>query len=148
MLERGRNVEHFKDYVTANTPSWDLPHRGQLPNRFTKENPQLCRAGVVTEGNRHFFVQDKEHPYIEEKPFTWVRGYQVGGKSLLWARWTQRWSDLDFGANAKEGAGVDWPVRYKDIAPWYAYVEKFAGISGNRDACHRCPTENFSRQWK
>ncbi|MHA4808405.1 GMC oxidoreductase [Flavitalea flava] len=143
VLERGRNVEHIKDYTTANTPPWDFPHRGRLPEKFLQENPQLCRAGVVSEANEHFFVKDREHPYREDKPFTWVRGYQVGGKSMLWARWTQRWSDLDFGANAREGIAVDWPIRYKDIAPWYSYVEKFAGISGNLDGLSQVPDGEF-----
>ncbi len=143
VLERGRMVEHIKDYNTANAAPWDLKHRDELTKKFTDENPQLCRAGVVTESNQHFFVKDKEHPYVEDKPFTWVRGYQVGGKSLLWARWTQRWSDLDYEANAKEGMGVDWPIRYKDIAPWYSYVEKFAGISGNRDGLSQVPDGEY-----
>jgi len=143
VLERGRNVEHIKDYVTANTPSWGFPHRDTLSRKFIEENPQLCRAGVVTESTQHFFVKDKEHPYIEDKPFTWVRGYQVGGKSLLWARWTQRWSDLDYEANAKEGIEIDWPIRYKDIAPWYSYVEKFVGISGNRDGLAQVPDGEY-----
>ena len=143
VLERGRMVEHIKDYITANTPPWGLPHRDQLTKKFIDENPQLCNAGVVSEANKHFFVKDKEHPYIEDKPFTWVRGYQVGGKSLLWARWTQRWSDLDYEANAKEGIGVDWPIRYKDIAPWYSYVEKFVGISGNRDGLSQVPDGEY-----
>jgi choline dehydrogenase-like flavoprotein len=143
VLERGRNVEHIKDYVNANTPPWGFPHRDKLSKKFVDENPQLCRAGVVSESIQHFFVKDKEHPYIEEKLFTWVRGYQVGGKSLLWARWTQRWSDLDYEANAKEGIEVDWPIRYKDIAPWYSYVEKFAGISGNRDGLSQVPDGEY-----
>jgi len=143
VLERGRNVEHIKDYTTANTPPWEFPNRGKLTARFIEENPSLCRAGVVKEANQHFFVPDKDHPFIEEKPFTWVRGYQVGGKSLLWARWTQRWSDLDFEANAKDGIAVDWPIRYKDIAPWYSHVEKFAGISGNKDGLSQVPDGEF-----
>src|SRR3954470_14556046 len=143
VLERGRNVEHIKDYVTANTPPWGFPDRDTLSKKFTDENPQLCRAGVVTESTQHFFVKDKEHPYVEDKPFTWVRGYQVGGKSLLWARWTQRWSDLDYEANAKEGVEIDWPIRYKDIAPWYSYVEKFVGISGDRDGLAQVPDGEY-----
>jgi len=143
VLERGRNVEHIKDYTTANTPTWAFPHHDSLTKKFLEENPQLCRAGVVSESTQHFFVKDKEHPYIEEKPFTWVRGYQVGGKSLLWGRWTQRWSDHDFEANLKDSIAVDWPIRYKDIAPWYSYVEKFVGISGNRDGLPQVPDGEF-----
>lgn len=143
VLERGRNVEHVKDYTTANTPNWALPHRDRLTEKFLEENSQLCRAGVVSESTQHFFVKDKEHPYIEQKPFTWVRGYQVGGKSLLWGRWTQRWSDHDFEANLKDGIAVDWPIRYKDIAPWYSYVEKFVGVSGTRDGLPQVPDGEF-----
>jgi len=91
----------------------------------------------------HFFVQDNEHPYVQEKPFDWIRGYQVGGKSLLWARQTQRWSDYDFEGPARDGFAVDWPIRYKDIAPWYSYVEKFAGISGNKDGLATLPDGEF-----
>jgi choline dehydrogenase-like flavoprotein len=143
VLERGRNVEHIKDYTTASTQPWELAHRESLSKKFIDENPQLCRAGVVSESTQHFFVKDKEHPYVEDKPFTWVRGYQVGGKSLLWARWTQRWSDLDYEANIKEGIGTDWPIRYADIAPWYSYVERFAGISGNRDGLSQVPDGEY-----
>jgi choline dehydrogenase-like flavoprotein len=143
VLDRGRDVVHIRDYPTANLAPWELPHRDQLTKKFRDENPQLCRAGVVTESTRHFFVKDREHPYIEDKPFTWVRGYQVGGKSLMWGRWTQRWSDLDYEANLKEGIGIDWPIRYADIAPWYSYVERFAGISGNRDGLPQIPDGEF-----
>jgi choline dehydrogenase-like flavoprotein len=108
-----------------------------------KENPIVSKCYAFTEATQHFFVKDKEHPYIQHRPFDWIRGYQVGGKSLLWARWTQRWSDLDFEANAKQGIGVDWPIRYKDIAPWYSYVEKFVGISGNKDGIPHLPDGEF-----
>ena len=143
VLERGRMVEHIKDYPTATKNPWELPHRNMLTHQFREENPILARSGVVGEANKHFFVEDKEHPYVEEKPFTWVRGYQVGGRSLLWGRWTQRWSNTDFEANAKEGIAIDWPIRYKDIAPWYSYVEKFVGISGNRDGLPQIPDGEF-----
>jgi choline dehydrogenase-like flavoprotein len=142
-LERGRMVEHVKDYPTATKAPWEMPHRGQLTRQYVDENPFVLRAGVVDEYNQHFVVKDKEHPYIEDKPFTWVRGYQVGGKSLLWGRWTQRWGIGDFEANAKEGIAVDWPIRYADLAPWYSYVEKFAGISGNRDGLAQVPDGEF-----
>jgi choline dehydrogenase-like flavoprotein len=91
----------------------------------------------------HFFVKDDEHPYVQEKPFDWIRGYQVGGKSLLWARQTQRWSDFDFTGPARDGFAVDWPIRYNDIAPWYSHVEKFAGISGNNDGLAELPDGEF-----
>ncbi len=143
VLERGRNVEHIKDYPTANNNPWDFPHRGRLPLKTVQENPIVSRCYAFEEATQHFFVKDNEHPYSQEKPFDWIRGYQVGGKSLLWARWTQRWSDLDFEANNKQGIAVDWPIRYKDIAPWYSYVEKFVGISGTRDRIPHLPDGEF-----
>lgn len=143
VLERGRNVEHLKDYPTATKNPWELPHRDQIPNNIKEENPIVSRCYQFSESTQHFFVKDNEHPYIQKKPFDWIRGYQVGGKSLTWGRWTQRWSDIDFEANAKEGIGIDWPIRYKDIAPWYSYVEKFVGISGNRDGIPHLPDGEF-----
>lgn len=143
VLERGRNVEHIKDYPTATKAPWEMPHRGTLPLKQTEENPIISRCYAYDEYTQHFFVKDQEHPYQQVKPFDWIRGYQVGGKSLMWARWTQRWSDLDFEANAKQGIAVDWPIRYKDIAPWYSYVEKFVGISGNRDGIPHLPDGEF-----
>jgi choline dehydrogenase-like flavoprotein len=143
VLERGRNVEHIKDYPTANTPLWDFPHRGELPLSIHQQNPIVSRCYAFTEETQQFFVKDAEHPYIQTQPFDWIRGYQVGGKSLMWARWTQRWSDMDFQANAKDGIAIDWPIRYKDIEPWYSYVEKFAGISGNRDGLPQVPDGEF-----
>ncbi|MCG2459156.1 GMC family oxidoreductase [Flavobacteriaceae bacterium F89] len=143
ILERGRMVEHIKDYPTAMMNPWDFEHRNTLTQKIKEENPIASRCYAFEEATQHFFVKDKEHPYTQTKPFDWIRGYQVGGKSLLWARWTQRWSDLDFEANAKEGIAIDWPIRYKDIAPWYSYVEKFAGISGNRDGLAQIPDGEF-----
>ncbi len=143
VLERGRNIEHIKDYTTATLAPWQLPHRDTLTEKLRRENPIVSKCYAFTEATEHFFVKDKEHPYVQQKPFGWIRGYQVGGKSLMWARWTQRWSDLDFEANAKQGIGVDWPIRYKDIAPWYSYVEKFVGISGNRDGIAHLPDGKF-----
>ncbi len=143
VLERGRNVEHIIDYPTANLHPWEVPHRGTLPFKTREENPIISKCYAYREETKHFFVKDKEHPYIQTKPFDWIKGYQVGGKSLMWARWTQRWSETDFEANIKEGIAVDWPIRYKDIAPWYSYVEKFAGISGNRDGLAQIPDGEF-----
>jgi choline dehydrogenase-like flavoprotein len=143
VLERGRNIEHIKDYPTATLGSWELPHRDNLTRKIQEDNPVVSQCYAFTEATEHFFVKDKEHPYVQEKPFSWIRGYQVGGKSLMWARWTQRWSDLDFEANAKQGIAVDWPIRYADIAPWYSYVEKFVGISGNRDGIPHLPDGEF-----
>ncbi|MDB5012181.1 MAG: dependent oxidoreductase, partial [Daejeonella sp.] len=108
-----------------------------------KENPIINRCYIFKEDAMHFTVKDKEHPYIQDKPFDWIRGYQVGGKSLLWARQTQRWSDFDFEGPARDGFAVDWPIRYKDIAPWYTYVERFAGISGNKDGLKSLPDGDF-----
>jgi choline dehydrogenase-like flavoprotein len=142
-LERGRDIRHIKDYDTATMDQWEMLHRGRLTDAFTKENPILVRAGVVDEFTTKVFLHDKEHPYIQDKPFDWIRGYQVGGRSLMWGRWTQRWGETDFEANAKEGIGTDWPIRYKDIAPWYSYVEKFAGISGNKDGLAQVPDGEF-----
>ncbi|MBT1711983.1 GMC family oxidoreductase [Fulvivirgaceae bacterium PWU5] len=143
VLERGRNVEHIKDYTTATKDPWELPHRGQLSAAMREENPIVSKCYAFNEATEHFFVKDREHPYEQVKPFSWIRGYQVGGKSLLWARWTQRWSDLDFTANAREGIAIDWPIRYADIAPWYSYVEKFVGIAGNRDGIPHLPDGEF-----
>jgi len=143
VLERGRNVEHVKDYPTAMLEDWQFPHRREIPEKIKAENPVVSRCYAFDESTEHFFVKDQEHPYLQTKPFDWIRGYQVGGKSLLWARWTQRWSNIDFEANAKEGIGVDWPIRYEDIAPWYSYVEKFVGISGNRDGLPQIPDGEF-----
>ncbi|UBZ05581.1 GMC family oxidoreductase [Salegentibacter mishustinae] len=143
VLERGRNVEHIKDYPTATKRPWEFPHRGRVSLEVMQENPVASSCYAFNEGTQHFFVKDKEHPYEQVKPFHWIRGYQVGGKSLTWGRWTQRWSDLDFEANAKEGIAIDWPIRYKDIAPWYSYVEKFVGISGNKDGIPHLPDGEF-----
>ncbi|WKN29553.1 GMC family oxidoreductase [Porifericola rhodea] len=139
VLERGRQVEHVKDYPTTNKFPWEIPHRGRFTPEFAKENPIVDRCYAFDEATEHFFVKDKEHPYVQEKPFDWIRGYQVGGKSLIWARQTQRWSDYEFEAPARDGFAVDWPIRYKDLAPWYAHVEKFVGISGNRDGIDNLP---------
>jgi choline dehydrogenase-like flavoprotein len=143
MLERGRDVKHIKDYPTTNMYPWEFPHHGQLPNDVQEANPIANRCYAFGEDSEHFFVKDHEHPYVQEKPFDWIRGYQVGGKSLLWARQTQRWSDFDFEGPARDGFAVDWPIRYKDIAPWYSYVEKFAGISGNKDGIPELPDGEF-----
>jgi choline dehydrogenase-like flavoprotein len=143
VLERGRNVEHIKDYPTATKHPWELPHRGKLPDKVIEENPIASSCYAFDESTEHFFVKDHEHPYEQVKPFHWIRGYQVGGKSLIWERWTQRWSDLDFEANAKEGVAVDWPIRYNDIEKWYSYVERFVGISGNKDNIPHLPDGEF-----
>ena len=143
VLERGRNVEHIKDYPTATKNPWELPNRGQLTAEFLKENPLISKSAGIAEDTRHFFIQDKDHPYVQEKPFDWVRGYQVGGKSLTWGRATQRWSEYEFSAPARFGYGLDWPIRYKDVAPWYSHVENFIGICGNKDGIEAMPDGEF-----
>ena len=148
VLERGRDVKHIQDYPTAMTDPWDLPHHGKLTQEVISENPVADRCYAFDEATQHFFVKDKEHPYIQEKPFDWIRGYQVGGKSLLWARQTQRWSDYEFEGPARDGFAVDWPIRYKDIAPWYSKVEKFVGISGNKDGIKSLPDGEFLPAWE
>ena len=141
VLERGRNVEHIKDYPTANKFPWMFEHRLNVTQKQMAENP--IKSAASDEASAIFFVDDKEHPYIQEKPFTWVRGYQVGGRSLTWGRQCYRYSDLDFEANLKDGIGVDWPIRYKDLAPWYEYVENYVGISGKNEGLAHLPDGNF-----
>lgn len=143
VLERGRDVKHVTDYPTTTMMPWEFKHRGKIPEDIASKNPVVSRCYAFREDAQHFFVKDQEHPYTQEKPFDWIRGYQVGGKSLLWARHTQRWSDFDYEGPARDGFAVDWPVRYKDIAPWYSHVEKFAGISGNRDGLAELPDGEF-----
>ncbi|HTQ28341.1 MAG TPA: GMC family oxidoreductase [Puia sp.] len=143
MLERGRDIEHVKGYVNANKEAWDYPHHGRATTQMKKDYPVLKRDYPLNESNLDYWVNEKESPYTEIKRFDWFRGYHVGGRSLMWGRQSYRWSDFDFEANAKEGIGIDWPVRYKDIAPWYDYAEKFAGISGNRDGLAQLPDGQF-----
>lgn len=143
VLERGRQVKHIEDYPTTFLNQWEMDHRGELPLEVKKENPIATRCYAFREDAAHFFSKDAEHPYVQEKPFDWIKGYQVGGKSLLWARQVQRWSDFDFEGPARDGFAVDWPIRYRDLAPWYSHVEKFAGISGNRDGLAELPDGEF-----
>ena len=143
LLERGKNIEHIKDYVNANKAPWEFEHRGGRTQKMIEEHPVLKRDYVLTEVNLDYWVNEKESPYVEVKPFDWFRGYHVGGRSLMWGRQSYRWHDMDFQANAKDGIATDWPIRYKDLAPWYSYVEKFAGISGNRDGVPILPDGDF-----
>ncbi|WP_200975315.1 GMC oxidoreductase [Echinicola sp. 20G] len=143
VLERGRKVEHNKDYPTTNMMPWEFKHRGQIPEDVVRENPAISRCYAYREDAAHFFVKDTDHPYIQEKPFDWIRGYQTGGKSLLWARQVQRWSDFDFEGPARDGFAVDWPIRYKELEPWYSYVEKFVGVSGFYDGIDNLPDGEF-----
>jgi choline dehydrogenase-like flavoprotein len=143
VLERGRDVKHNVDYPTTNMYPYEFEHRLELPLQIQEESPIVSRCSSFNEDSMHFFVKDAEHPYIQEKPFDWIRGYQVGGKSLVWARQTQRWSDFDFEGPARDGFAVDWPIRYKDLAPWYSHVEKFVGIAGDRDGLKELPDGEF-----
>ncbi len=143
VLERGRDVQHITDYPTATKNPWEFEHRNQLVREVREQNPVISKCYAFYEGTEQFFVKDAEHPYVQEKPFDWIRGYQVGGKSLMWARQTQRWSDFDFDGPARDGFAVDWPIRYKDLAPWYSHVERFAGISGNKDGLATLPDGEF-----
>lgn len=143
LLERGPNVEHRTDYKTATLAPWEVPHRGRQTVQMLENHPNLRRDYVLNELNLDWWAHESDSPYVEKKPFTWFRGYQVGGRSLLWGRQSYRIGDIDFEANLKEGIAVDWPIRYKDLAPWYSYVEKFAGISGNKDGLPQLPDGDF-----
>lgn len=143
VLERGKNVEHVKDYPTATKAPWEFKHRGQMTKEFLQENPLISKAAGFGEDTAHFFIKDKDHPYIQEKPFDWIRGYQVGGKSLTWGRACQRWSDFEFTAPERYGYGPGWPVNYETVAPWYSHVEKFIGVCGTRDGIEAMPDGEF-----
>lgn len=143
LLERGRDVRHITDYTDTNKAPWELAHHNNLTQADRERSPIQSKCYAFNEVSKHFFVDDNEHPYNQTKPFYWIRGYHVGGRSLMWGRQSYRWSDIDFGANAKDGHGVDWPIRYKDLAPWYTYVEKFAGINGNKDGLPQLPDGEF-----
>ena len=143
LLERGRNVEHVKDYKNATKHPWEMQHRGKDPISLIEAYPVLSRDYVPDEANVDLWANESESPYVEKKPFDWYRGYQVGGRSLLWGRQSYRWSELDFEANAKDGVAIDWPIRYKDLEPWYGYVEKFAGINGSKEGLPQLPDGNF-----
>ena len=143
VLERGRNIEHIKDYPTAFKDSWEFQHRGDVTKAYLKENPLISKAAGFSEETAHFFIKDKDHPYVQEKPFDWIRGYQVGGKSLTWGRACQRWSKFEFTAPGRYGYGLEWPIGYDDIAPWYSHVELFAGVCGNKDGIEAMPDGEF-----
>ena len=143
VLERGRNIEHIKDYPTMNTPIWEFRHRGSITRKQRDENPFISKAAGYDESTQHFFVKDNDHPYVQEKPFEWIRGYQVGGKSLIWGRACARWSEFDFTAPLRYGYAVDWPIRYNDVAPWYSHVEKFIGVSGSKEGIASMPDGEF-----
>lgn len=144
VLERGPMVQHPVDYPTANMDKWDFKAGDKITQEIRKRQPKQSRTNYVnTESTSHFFVDDNKHPYNEDKRFDWIRGYHVGGRSLLWGRQSYRMSDFDFEANAKDGVAVDWPIRYKDLAPWYSYVEKYVGISGEKLGLPHLPDSEF-----
>jgi choline dehydrogenase-like flavoprotein len=144
VLERGRMVTHIQDYPTANLDPWDLPNNGDLtPEQKSRQEKQARTGYTVRAESSHWFVDDVTHPYNETKRFDWMRGYHVGGRSIMWGRHSYRWSDLDFEANAKDGIAVDWPVRYKDIAPWYDRVEEYIGVSGENLGLSQLPDGKF-----
>ncbi len=143
VLERGRDVKHVTDYPTMTKDPWQLPHANKLSDAELKFFPVQSRTNWVNQANKHWWVNDLENPYTEVQPFDWIRGYHVGGRSLMWGKQTYRLSDLDFEANAKEGIGVDWPIRYKDISPWYDYVETFIGVSGQAEGLAHLPDGKF-----
>ncbi|PWT78878.1 MAG: GMC family oxidoreductase [Bacteroidetes bacterium] len=143
ILERGRNVVHLKDYPTATMNPWDFPHRGEMTRKFVDENPLITQAAGFDEGTAHFFIRDNDHPYVQEKPFEWIRGYQVGGKSLIWGRACPRWSHFEFTSPARYGYGIEWPITYDEIAPWYSHAERFAGICGNKDGLEAMPDGEY-----
>ena len=143
MLERGQDIEHVKGYAEANKAVWEYPHRGSRTQQMIKDYPVLKRDYPLNERSLSYWASDKDCPYTEVKRFDWFRGYHVGGRSLMWGRQSYRWSDFDFEANAKDGIAVDWPIRYKDIAPWYDHVETFAGISGSIEGLPQLPDGKF-----
>ena len=145
VLERGRMVKHLEDYPTMNMDPWDFEHRGEATAEDRRKQEKQARTGYTTgEESKHWFVNDIEHPYSETKRFDWIRGYHVGGKSLMWARMSFRWSEMDFEANKKDGHGVDWPIRYNDLKPWYEKVEKMVGISGKAEGLPQLPDSIFT----
>ena len=143
LLERGRNIEHIKDYVNATKEPWDYEHRGRPTQEMKEKHPVLKRDFVLNEETQGMWANEQENPYVEKKRFDWYRGYHVGGRSLLWGRQSYRLSQRDFEANLREGIAVDWPLRYDDMAPWYDYVERYAGIAGTREGLDHLPDGQF-----
>ena len=148
MLERGRNFEHLKDYETMNKNPWEFEHRGVKTQEELKNYPIINRGFANRLPAMHYWTNEQDCPYVEVKPFTWWRSYQLGGRSILWGRQSYRWSDLDYEANAKDGIAIDWPIRYKDIASWYDHVEKFAGIAGSKEGLAHLPDGQFLRPFE
>lgn len=143
VLDRGRMVKHG-DYPTATKDPWDFPYAGRATADDLQRQEVAARTGyAVTQASKHWFVDDTEFPYTEVKRFDWVRGYHVGGRSIMWGRQTYRWSPMDFEANAKDGVAVDWPIRYDEVAPWYDHVENFIGVSGQNEGLAQLPDGKF-----
>jgi choline dehydrogenase-like flavoprotein len=143
LLERGENIEHITGYVNALKAPWEIPHRDRMTNKIREERPIPTRDGFMHEANAEYWVKDKESPYVEKRPFSWFRGYHVGGRSLMWGRQSYRWNRFDYEANLNEGIGTDWPIRYEDMAPWYDHAESFAGISGSLEGMEQLPDGKF-----
>jgi choline dehydrogenase-like flavoprotein len=143
MLERGENIEHITGYVNALKAPWELPHRDRITNQIREEHATMTRDGFMHEANANYWTDEKACPYVEVRPFSWFRGYHVGGRSLMWGRQSYRWNPFDYEANAKEGIAIDWPLRYEDMAPWYDHVESFAGISGSLEGLAQLPDGKF-----
>lgn len=144
VLERGRDVKHIDDYPTATKDPWELPRGDRVPYEEQKHYEKQMRTGyTIRESTKHWWIKDTDQPYEEKKRFDWIRGYHVGGRSLMWGRQSYRLAPMDFEANAKEGIAVDWPIRYEDVAPWYSHVEKFAGISGEALGLPQLPDSEF-----
>lgn len=149
VIERGRFVEHVTDYPTAMKESWEMEHRGKLNDQTLQENPVLARCYAYNDYTQHLFVPDNAHRYEQEKPFDWIRGYHLGGKGLMWARQVQRWSQNEFDSPKRDDYGsLSWPINYKDLATWYSQVEKFIGVSGNKDGLDEVPDGEFLKPWE
>ena len=143
MLERGPDIEHIKGYVNAQKESWEFPHRDSRTQQMIKDFPVIKRDYPLNESTMGMWASDKDNPYVETKRMDWFRGYHVGGRSLMWGRQSYRWNKMDFEANGKEGIAVDWPIRYDELAPWYSYAEKFAGIQGSKEGLDVLPDGEF-----
>ena len=148
VIERGKDVKHIKDYPTAWKNPWDFEYKGYLPKETTNKNPVVSRCYAFNEATEHFFVKDNEHPYKQVKPFDWIRGYQVGGKSLMWARQVQRWSKNEFKSSSRDKYAIPWPIGYDDLSNWYSRVESFIGVAGNKDGLEEAPDGEFLKPWE
>lgn len=145
LLERGKKIEHVTDYNDTQMP-WELPNENRIPEEeLARDYPVQRQCYAVNEATKQFWVKDSQHPYSQpaDKPFSWIRGYHLGGRSIMWGRQSYRLSEMDFEANARDGHGVDWPIRYADIAPWYSHVEKFVGVAGTREGLPQLPDGEF-----